>query len=242
MLHTLIAVVKFFWYLVRSQPERRVVERLDREGRVAERDAIVNDKVGSWARYVVKIAGGTVEVAGAENVPRDTAVVFVGNHQSNLDIPILLGFIDKPKAFISKIEVLKVPYLGAWMRFMQCTFIDRKDMRQSVRAMQEAIETVKKGYSLVIFPEGHRSKGAPVAEFKAGSFKLALKAGVPIVPVTIDGSWRLLEEKGRLQDARVRVTLHPAIPTAGLSREEAATIPERVQAVVMSALTDQSFR
>lgn len=242
MLHTLIAVVKFFWYLVRAQPERRIVARLDREGKIAERDAIVNEKVGNWARYVVKIAGGTVEVSGAENVPKDTAVVFVGNHQSDLDIPILLGYIDKPKAFISKIEVLKVPYLGAWMRFMQCTFIDRKDMRQSVRAMQEAVETVKKGYSLVIFPEGHRSKGAPVAEFKAGSFKLALKAGVPIIPVTIDGSWRLLEEKGRLQDAHVHITLHPAIPTAGLSHEEAAAIPERVRSVVVSALSDQSFR
>lgn len=242
MLHTLIAVVKFFWYLVRCQPERRAVDRLDREGKIAERDAIVNAKVGDWARYVVKIAGGTVEVSGAENVPKDTAVVFVGNHQSNLDIPILLGFIDKPKAFISKIEVLKVPYLGAWMRFMQCTFIDRKDMRQSVRAMQEAIETVKKGYSLVIFPEGHRSKGAPVAEFKAGSFKLALKAGVPIVPVTIDGSWRLLEEKCRLQDASVRITLHPPVPTAGLSHEEATAIPERVRSVIVGALADQSLR
>jgi 1-acyl-sn-glycerol-3-phosphate acyltransferase len=197
---------------------------------------MVVEGVGDWARYVIKIAGGTVEVVGQELIPTDTAVVFVGNHQGNMDIPLLLGFIDKPKAFISKIEILKVPILSGWMKLMQCTFMDRKDMRQSVRAMHEAVETVKKGYSLVIFPEGTRNKGGPVGEFKAGSFKLALKSGVPIVPLTIDGSWRLLEEKGRLQDAKIKLTIHPAIPTANLTREESAALPEKVRAIIMSAL------
>ena len=192
--------------------------------------------VGNWARYVIRIAGGTVEVVGQELIPADTAVVFIGNHQGNMDIPLLLGFIDKPKAFISKIEILKVPILSGWMKLMQCTFMDRKDMRQSVRAMHEAVETVKKGYSLVIFPEGTRSKGGPVGEFKAGSFKLALKSGVPIVPLTIDGSWRLLEEKGRLQDAKIKVTIHPAISTANLTREESAALPEKVREIIMSSI------
>jgi len=210
--------------------------RYDREGKIAERDAMVNERVPAWARYVVKISGGSVEVVGLENIPKDTAVVFVGNHQGYMDIPILLGYVDKPKAFIAKIEILKVPMLSVWMKLMQCSFLDRKDMRQSVRAMGEAVESVKKGYSLVIFPEGTRSRGGPVGEFKAGSFKLALKSGVPIIPVTIDGSWRILEETGRLKTASVKVTLHPPIPTANLSREDAAALPEKVRAAVVSAL------
>ncbi len=237
MFHTFIAIIKFFWYLLRQQPKKRLANRLDREGKIAERDILVNESVPAWARYVVSLAGGTVEVIGTENIPADTAVVFIGNHQGDFDIPILLGFINKPKAFISKIEVLKVPMLGNWMRLMQCTFMDRKDMRQSVRAMQEAVDTVKKGYSLVIFPEGHRSKGGPVGEFKAGSFKLAFKSGVPIVPVTIDGSWRLLEDKGSLRKAHVRVTLHPAIPTEGLSRDEQTAMPEKIRDIIVSALS-----
>lgn len=214
----------------------RIAQRYDREGKIAERDEMVKLGVVTWGRDVVGLTGSTVEVSGEELIPQDTAVVFVGNHQGYLDIPVMLGFVNKPKAFISKIEILKIPLLSTWMKLMQCTFLDRKNPRQSIKAMQEAVETVKKGYSLVIFPEGTRSRGGPVAEFKAGSFKLALKAGVPIVPVTIDGTWRLFEEHKRFQKGHVKVTVHPAIPTAGLSKEETALLPEKVRAVIMSAL------
>jgi len=236
MIRTIIAFFRFCACLVGKNGDLARARSLDREGKIAERDAIVNKNVKDWAHYVLYLAGGEIEVRGQENIPLDTAVVFVGNHQGYMDIPILLGYVDKPKAFISKIEILKVPMLSSWMKFMQCTFLDRKNMRQSVQAMHEAVTTVQRGYSLVIFPEGTRSKGPRPGEFKAGSFKLALKAGVPIVPVTIDGSWRLFEEKGHIQPSRVRVTVHPAIPTAGLSHEESLAIPGKVRSVVVSAL------
>ncbi len=236
MIRTIIAVILFFAYLLFLAPLLLWTRYLDRKGRIADRDRIVTREVGKWARFVIRLAGGTVMVHGLENVPRNTPVVFIGNHQSYLDIPILLGFIDVKKAFIAKIELLSIPGLAGWMKLMQCTFLDRKDMRQSVRAMLEAVETVKAGYPLVIFPEGTRSRGKPVAEFKAGSFKLALKAGVPIIPFTMDGSWRLFEEKGKIQNSHIRLTIHPPIPTADLSREEAAALPDRVRDVVISAM------
>ncbi len=236
MLKTFWAIVRFFWYLVLSMPQLRAVKKLEREGKIAERDEWVNKGVHDWARYVVGLAGGTVEVRGEENVPEDTAVVFIGNHQGNFDIPILLGYLAKQKAFISKIEILKVPLLNQWMRLMQCTFIDRKSPRQSVKAMAEAVESAKKGYSLVIFPEGTRSRGKPVGEFKAGSFKLPVKAGVPIVPVTIDGSWKLFEATGRMAKGHVVVTVHPPVPTANLTKEEVAGLHDRVRDIVLSAL------
>ncbi|NLK59540.1 MAG: 1-acyl-sn-glycerol-3-phosphate acyltransferase [Treponema sp.] len=236
MIRTIIAVILFFAYLLFFAPLLLWTRYLDRKGRIADRDRIVTREVGKWARFVIRLAGGTVMVHGLENVPRNTPVVFIGNHQSYLDIPILLGFIDVKKAFIAKIELLSIPGLAGWMKLMQCTFLDRKDMRQSVRAMQEAVETVKAGYPLVIFPEGTRSRGNTVGEFKAGSFKLALQAGVPIVPFTLDGSWRLFEEKGKIQNSHVRLTIHPPIPTADLSREEAAALPAKVRDVVISAM------
>jgi 1-acyl-sn-glycerol-3-phosphate acyltransferase len=211
-------------------------KKLDRAGRIAERDAIVVPRVLDWGKFVVGLSGAEVTVTGEENIPTDTSVVFIGNHQGNFDIPLMLGYVNKPKAFISKIEVLKVPLLSDWMKLMQCTFLDRKDMRQSIRAMAEAVETVKRGYSLVIFPEGTRSKGGPVGEFKAGSFKLAFKAGVPIVPVTIDGSWRLFEETGKVKGGKVNITIHPPVPTAGLSKEETAAIPEAIRATIVAAI------
>lgn len=236
MIRTIIAVILFFAYLLFLAPLLLWTRYLDRKGRIADRDRIVTREVGKWARFVIRLAGGTVMVHGLENVPRNTPVVFIGNHQSYLDIPILLGFIDVKKAFIAKIELLSIPGLAGWMKLMQCTFLDRKNMRQSVRAMREAVETVKAGYPLVIFPEGTRSRGNTVGEFKAGSFKLALQAGVPIVPFTLDGSWRLFEEKGKIQNSHVRLTIHPPIPTADLSREEAAALPAKVRDVVISAM------
>ncbi len=236
MFKTLIAFFRICGYLIYRRPQLKIAKRLDREGKIQERDEKVREGVAEWARFMVELSGSTVEVIGEEHIPRDTAVVFIGNHQGYFDIPILLGYVNKTKAFISKIEILKVPLLSDWMKLMQCTFLDRKDMRQSVRAMGEAIETVKRGYSLVIFPEGTRSRGGPVGDFKAGSLKLALKAGVPIIPVTIDGSWRIFEATGKFAKTHVRDTLHPAIPTAGLTREEAAALPEQVRSVVVSAL------
>ena len=236
MIRTIIAVILFFAYLLFFAPLLLWTRYLDRKGRIADRDRIVTREVGKWARFVIRLAGGTVMVHGLENVPRNTPVVFIGNHQSYLDIPILLGFIDVKKAFIAKIELLSIPGLAGWMKLMQCTFLDRKNMRQSVRAIQEAVQTVRDGHPLVIFPEGTRSRGNTVGEFKAGSFKLALQAGVPIVPFTLDGSWRLFEEKGKIQNSHVRLTIHPPIPTADLSREEAAALPAKVRDVVISAM------
>lgn len=236
MFRTVIAIVRFFWCLIKKIPKMRQALAFDRKGMIAERDAVVHEQVTHWARFVLALAGGEVEVVGEEKIPQDTAVVFVGNHQSYFDIPILLGFISKPKAFISKIEILKVPFLSVWMRLMQCTFLDRKNMRQSIEAMNEAAKTVQKGYSLVIFPEGTRSKGKGFGSFKAGSFKLALKTGVPIVPVTIDGSWRLFEEKCHVARATVRLTIHDPVPTANLSREESQELPALIQSRVQSAL------
>lgn len=232
MIKTFFAFVRFFLYLILYIPKLAAVKKLERQGKIAERDEWVNRGVHDWARYVVGLAGGTVEVRGEENVPQEGAVVFVGNHQGNFDIPILLGYIAKQKAFISKIEILKIPLLNDWMRLMQCTFIDRKSPRQSIKAMAEAVESVKKGYSLVIFPEGTRSRGKPVGEFKAGSFKLALKAGVPIIPVTMNGSWHLFEETGFMKPGTVRLTVHPPVETSNLGREDSEALAVQVKAII----------
>lgn len=235
MFKTIFIFFKICLYLLSTRPRLKIARRLDREGKIAERDKMVSESVGGWARFMIELTGSTVEVIGEDNIPEDSAVVFIGNHQGYFDIPILLGYIKKSKAFIAKIEILKVPILSSWMQLMQCTFLDRKDMRQSVRAMGEAIETVKKGYSLVIFPEGTRSKGGPVEEFKAGSLKLAFKAGVPIIPVTIDGSWRIYEASGKFAKTHIKLTIHPPIPTAGIDREEKAALPDQIREIVVSA-------
>lgn len=236
MIRTFIWFIYFWLYLFGLLPVLFKAKRLDRTGRIAERDELVAKSVRNWGQSLVRLAGGTIVVSGEENVPKDSAVVFVSNHQGNFDIPILLGYISKPKAFISKIEVLKMPMIRSWMKLMQCAFMDRKDIRQSLRTINEAAESIKKGYSMVIFPEGTRSKGNPMGDFKAGSFKLAIKAGVPIIPITVNDSWRLLEAQGYMKPGTVRMVVHSAIPTTGLSREEVEALPGKVKSIIEGGL------
>lgn len=89
---------------------------------------------------------------------------------------------------------------------------------------------------MTIFPEGTRSKGGPVAEFKGGAFRAATSAKVPVVPVTIDGTWHLFEERGRIHGGTVRVVIHPPIPTAGMSRQQVRELPEQVRQQIISGM------
>ena len=206
-------------------------------GKIKERDILVNQTTTHWAKALIKMNSSSVVVHGAENLPKDTAVVFISNHQGNYDIPILMGYIDKPKFFIAKIEVLKLPLIRSWMKYMQCVFMDRKDIRQSLQTINLGVENVKKGYSALIFPEGTRSKGGPVADFKPGSFKLATKAGVPIVPITISGSYKLMEQQGMImKPGVVDLYIHPPIETSHLTKEELNGLSDKVREIIIRVM------
>lgn len=228
----------YFWiYLIAIQPKLIKVNRLARMGKTEEHDRLTNQTAKNWAQALVKLAGVTVEIQGEENIPSQGSVLFVSNHQGNFDIPILLGYINKPKAFIAKIELLKIPLIRTWMTHLKCVFMDRSDIRQSLKVINQAAVHLKEGYSMVIFPEGTRSKGSTLGEFKPGSLKLGLKAGVPIVPMTIQGSYKIMENNGFLiKPAHVKITVFKPIPTQGLTKEEAADLPEKVRSIIAAGL------
>jgi 1-acyl-sn-glycerol-3-phosphate acyltransferase len=209
------------------------VRALHRAKNFEERDREVDRIVKKWARSLVNLSGSKVIVTGEEHVPIQGGVVFISNHQGNFDIPILLGFIDKPKAFIAKKELKKLPLISSWMYYMNCVFIDRSSARSGLKAIQEGVAFLKQGYSQIIFPEGTRSRGDQLGEFKPGSFKLATKAGVPIVPVTIKGSYKIMEANGGLiKPAVVEMYISEPIPTAGLSKEETEQLPGKVRNII----------
>lgn len=161
-----------------------------------------------WARFLISMAGINVRVSGLENIPDDGPVLFVSNHQSNFDIPALLGCINKSKGFLAKIELTKFPVIHSWMKKIGCVFIDRSDKRQSLKAIFKCIEVVKSGQSMVIFPEGTRSRGPVMGEFKKGSLRVAEKVQVPIIPVAINGTYKLMEannNKIKSEDVEIKV-------------------------------------
>ena len=228
--------IRLFFDFLKCNKELRIVRKLDTPETLQERDEYISKVTKWWGERAFEFSKTNVDVVGIENIPTEGAVVFIGNHQSLMDIQFLLAHCNKKLSFMGKIELTKVPLIYEWMKYMQCTFIDRNDRRQSIEAMQEAVEKLQKGYSTVIFPEGTRSHGGPIQEFKKGSFKLAFRAEVPIVPVTIDGTWQLLGKKSR--GALCKLTIHKPIYTAGLTKDEKAELPEQIEKIVKSALPE----
>lgn len=193
----------------------------------------------AWARLMMRLSGARITVTGEEYLKEGETYLFVSNHQSNFDIPLLLSAIRCPKGFIAKKELGNIPILTFWMKKIHCVFMDRDNIRKSAEAIVKGIQILKAGHSMVIFPEGTRSKGGPVKEFKAGSFKLALKSKVKIIPVTIDGSYKLLDANGgKIKAADVAVTLHDPIDVTTLSKEEIADLHNTVRDIVVSDLPE----
>jgi len=204
-----------------------------------EYETLTNKEAEWWSKGQLKAGGATVKLVGHENIPKEN-VLIVSNHQSYFDTWLLYALVDKNKGFIAKTEMQKTPLISGWMRELRCVFMDRDDMKQSLQAILEGIKILKDGYSMVIFPEGTRTLTGEMAEFKAGSFKLATKSKVPVLPITIDGAFRIMK-KGKLwiEPSNVTVTIHPPVETKDLDKEEEKLLPEKVFEIVKSALTKE---
>lgn len=147
-------------------------------------------------RFILKISGVSVTVRGLENIPEDTAVLYVGNHRSYFDI--LVGYTTVPglTGFVAKREMKRYPLLSDWMVNVNCLFLDRDNIKEGLKTILEGIEKVKNGISIWIFPEGTRNKSEDPLEmlpFKEGSLKIAEKSGCPVIPVAITGTAEVFE-------------------------------------------------
>ncbi len=152
-------------------------------------------RIVQWAfKVILWIAGVNVTVIGEEHIP-DEPVLYIGNHRSFFDVPITYSRCRRLTGFVAKKEIEKVPLLSTWMRFLYCLFLDRDDVRAGLKTILAAIEQVKNGISIFIFPEGTRNKGEElsVLPFHDGSFKIAEKTGCAVVPVSINNSVQILE-------------------------------------------------
>lgn len=234
----MLKTISWFTYLWWSMLKPRFqLMKLNKQGNFAERDTCAHAIARKWAQSGLKMNGSSIHVTGFENVPYTGGVLFVANHQSNFDIPILIGHVPRDKGFIAKLELLKVPTFSRWMKYLGCIFIDRKDPRQSLTAINVAAERLKKGHSLVIFPEGTRSADGTVGPFKAGGLRLAIKAGVPIVPVTISGSKNIMPKGTSLiKSASVKVIVSPPILPDEFRELDSNQISEKVRNIIISNL------
>jgi 1-acyl-sn-glycerol-3-phosphate acyltransferase len=210
----------------------------DKEDYEKEREQILNSTT-TWGGGIVKKFKIKLNVTGRENIP-EGPVLFVSNHQGYADIPIYGAVITmKQIGFVAKSTLGKIPVFGEWIRDIRSIFIERDDARSSLKTMEEGTELLKKGFSLVIFPEGTRSRGPKPGEFRKGSLRLAIKAGVPIVPVTLNGTYQVYEAKGYpAPGAVVDFHIHPAVETAGLTKSEANALPDKVEEIILKKLEE----
>lgn len=230
VLRTIVWAMYFIFVLIFLFPPMRRAERMKRAGDAAGCRKIVNKYVTMWMGTLMRIAGCKVEVSGLENIPADRAVVFTPNHQGDYDIPIMLTVLDRPHPFIAKMEADKIPLVRSWMRLFDCVFLDRQDARQAIGALRQAQTLLESGESVIVFPEGTRSRCDAIGEFKSGAFRMAFKAGAPVVPVVIDGSYRIMEANHNLmKPGTVRVTFLPPVETAALDRTAQKALPEEVR-------------
>lgn len=180
----LISLITLFWTLV------------------LRRDAASVQGLASWwARTISSFCGVTVSVAGTENLDPDKPYIFAANHQSQFDIFALQGFLGVDFRWLAKKELFKVPIWGPAMRRAGYIPVDRSHGRQALKSLDEAAQKIAAGTSVIIFPEGTRSKDGKLHEFKAGAMVLAIKSGVDIVPVAIKGTYEILPKGKLLMDA-----------------------------------------
>lgn len=155
-------------------------------------------RIVQWAfKVIIFLSGCRLTVIGEENVPKNEAVLYIGNHRSFFDVVLTYARCPGLTGYLAKKEIEKVPFLSTWMRYLYCLFLDRKDIKQGLKTILTAIDHVKNGISVFIFPEGTRSTGADQTEllpFHEGSFKVATKTDCLIVPVAITNTSQILED------------------------------------------------
>ena len=197
-------------------------------------------RIVQWAfKVIVRLAGIELTVIGEENVP-DEPVLFIGNHRSYFDIVITYARCKNLTGYIAKKEMEKIPLLSTWMRYLHCLFLDRKDIKQGLKTILTAVDKVKSGISICIFPEGTRNRNKDELDmlpFHEGSFKIATKTNCPIIPIAISNSANIFEAHfPKISPAKVVVEYGKPIYPDELSKEDKRHVGEYTQNVIREML------
>lgn len=206
-------------------------------GRVDPR--ICDARLDGWSRCLVKQARIELAVLGKEHVQSGQSYVVMSNHQSHYDIPVLFQALGISLRMVAKKELFEIPVMGSAMRYSGFVEVDRGRHAKAVRSLNSARERLERdGTSVWIAPEGTRSKTGELGSFKRGGFHLAVDAGLPILPVAIDGSRNVLEAKGLEvhKGQRVRVTVCPPVSVANVARDRVPQLIETVRRAIAAQL------
>ena len=236
---TILILVFLVIFLVVSLPIQGILWLYGKKNK--ESADYISLHIVNWAFGVIRfISGVHPEIKGLENIPTDQSVLFIGNHSSFFDVILTYPLMERRTGYISKKEFEKVPLLPIWMRRLYCLFLDRSTPKEGLKTILKAIDYVKEGISVFVFPEGTRSKDGTLGEFKAGAFKIATKTNCPIIPVAITGTRDVFESHFPwVKKAPVQITFGEAILPDALSAEDKKHIGDYTKSQLEEMLTQQ---
>ena len=233
MIRFILVILTAFLYLILSIPVLLVL-LLIRKKKPEVCDKVSRALIRWIFRVILFFAGTKVTVEGQENVPKDRAVLYIGNHRSYFDILVTYTTVPGSCGFVAKKELARIPLLKNWMDLIHCLFLDRSDIKQGLQMILSGCEEIKSGTSICIFPEGTRNKVADTfLPFHEGSFKIAQKANCPIVPITINNSAAVLEDHfPKIRKAHVVVEYGRPIYINELAPENKKQLAPYVQQII----------
>jgi len=195
-----------------------------------------------WSKTWLVAAGCPLEVQGRENVERGRSYVVVANHLSNLDVMACFLAVPVPIRYLAKRELFKVPILAPAMRAVGIVEVDR-EARSAVHEQVnlQSKQVIDRGHSIIIYPEGTRSREGVLRPFKKGAFTIAIASGLPVVPVTLHGTYQAWPPAKRLvYGGKISVVIDPPIPTEGLTISDGSTILRQAQEIISGRLRQLS--
>jgi 1-acyl-sn-glycerol-3-phosphate acyltransferase len=188
-----------------------------------------------WSWLILKTSGIRVRVEGLEHVHPDEATIYCVNHQSAMDIPVLFVSLPVQFRFVAKRSLFNLPFMGSHLRRSGHIPVDRDRPHEAMKSMKKVAKEIREGKSVLLFPEGHRSRNGQLLPFRAGSFYIAILAGVPIVPITINGTPNVLKpDTYHVRAGQTEMIVHPAISTEGMNLKDAEKLSEQVKGIIAS--------
>ncbi len=194
-----------------------------------------------WARGILYVSRIRVKVNGLNQIDPTQSYVYMSNHQSNFDIPVLLAHLPVQFRWLAKAELFKIPLFGRAMQGAGYVKIDRFNQESAFQSIKEAAAKMKDGVSVMIFPEGTRSRDGRIRPFKKGGFIMAVDAGVPIVPIVLQGTWSIMEKSSlQINTGDVVINLEKPIATTNYSRQNKDELIEAVRRVICERFEKRS--
>jgi 1-acyl-sn-glycerol-3-phosphate acyltransferase len=206
--------------------------------------ASLMDKKGELPHLVARVWGRTllfgarvkVTVKNPDNIDPSRSYIYMSNHQSNFDIPVLLAYLPVQFRWLAKVELFRIPIFGFAMQRAGYISIDRSDRKAAILSLKHAAEIIRGGVSVLIFPEGTRSRDGNIRPFKSGGFILAIDSGAPIVPVIIHGTFPIMpKDRLRIRPGNVVLEIEKPLETSHYSRRDKAELMEKVRQIITAS-------